>query len=74
VDGRGRHYAGGCWLVLECGQSEPTGTNEPVARYSHQCTSWPFCSLDGLRFFIQHQMGFITIHFFSLLITLFYFF
>jgi hypothetical protein len=41
---------------------------------SHQCTSWPFCPLDGLRFFIQHQMGFITGLFFFLLIIVFLFF
>jgi hypothetical protein len=43
----------------------------------HQCTSCPFCPLDGLRFFIRHQMGFITILFFLLLTTvlfLFFFF
>jgi len=41
----------------------------PVWTSSHQCTSWPFCALDGLRFFIQRQMRFITIHFFLLLTT-----
>jgi hypothetical protein len=34
---------------------------------NHQCTNWPFCPLDGLHFFIQHKMGFITVHFFSVL-------
>ncbi len=28
---------------------------------SHQCTSWPFCPLDGVHFFIWRQMGFITV-------------
>jgi hypothetical protein len=41
---------------------------------SHQCTSWPFCPLDGLRFFIRRQMGFITIDFFLLLTTVLFFF
>jgi hypothetical protein len=36
----------------------PEGTN------SRQCTSWPFCALDGLRFISRRQMGFITVHFF----------
>jgi len=36
---------------------------------NHQCTSCPFCPLDGLCFFIQCQMGFIIVHFISLLIT-----
>jgi hypothetical protein len=40
---------------------------------SHQCTSWPFCPLDGLRFFIQRRMGFITVDFFLLLTTVFLF-
>jgi hypothetical protein len=39
---------------------------------SHQCTSWSFCPLDGLRFFIRHQMGFIAVHFFLLLIITFF--
>jgi len=42
---------------------------------SHQCTSWSFCPLDGLCFFIQHQMQFIIVHLFLLLtIVLFFFF
>jgi len=42
---------------------------------NHQCTSWLFYPLDRLHFFIRHQMGFITIHFFLLLtIVLFFFF
>jgi hypothetical protein len=41
---------------------------------SHQCTSWPFCPLDGLRFFIRRRMGFITVDFFLLLTTVFLFF
>jgi hypothetical protein len=40
---------------------------------SHQCTSWPFCPLDGLHFFIRHQMGFISVHFFLLLTTVLFF-
>jgi hypothetical protein len=36
---------------------------------SHQCTSWPFCPLDGLRFFIRRRMGLITVDFFLLLTT-----
>jgi hypothetical protein len=39
---------------------------------NHQCTSWPFCPLNGLRFFIRCQMGFITIHFFLLLTIVFF--
>jgi len=41
---------------------------------SHQCTNWLFYSLDGLCFFIQRQMGFITIHFFLLLNIVFFLF
>ncbi len=41
---------------------------------SHQCTSWPFCPLDGLRFFIRRQMGFITVHSFWRMITAPFFF
>jgi len=41
---------------------------------SHQCTSWPFCPLDGLHFFIRHRMGFMTIHFFLLLTIVLLFF
>ncbi len=33
---------------------------------NHQCIIWPFCPLDELHFFIWHQMGFITVHSFSL--------
>jgi len=40
---------------------------------NHQCTSWPFYPLDRLRFFIQRQMGFITVHFFLLLTTVLFF-
>jgi hypothetical protein len=39
---------------------------------SHQCISWPFCALDGLRFFIRHKVGFIKI-LFSLLLTIVFF-
>jgi len=41
---------------------------------SHQWTSWPFCPLDWLRFFIQCQMGFITVLFFFWLLTIVLFF
>jgi hypothetical protein len=41
---------------------------------SHQCTSWPFCPLDGLRFFIRRRMGFMTVHFFLLLTIVLFFF
>jgi hypothetical protein len=41
---------------------------------SHQCTSWPFCPLDGLRFFIRHRMGLIIVDFFLLLTTVLFFF
>jgi hypothetical protein len=41
---------------------------------SHQCTSWSFCPLDGLHFFIRRRMGFISIHFFLLLTTVLLFF
>jgi hypothetical protein len=43
--------------------SIPPSTLGPEWTSSHQCTSWPFCSLDGLRFFIRRQMGFITVFF-----------
>jgi hypothetical protein len=41
---------------------------------SHQCTNWPFCPLDGLRFFIWRRMGPITVDFFLLLTTVFFLF
>jgi hypothetical protein len=41
---------------------------------SHQCTSWPFCPPDGLRFFIRRQMGLITVDLFLLLTTVLSFF
>ncbi len=41
---------------------------------SHQCTSWPFCPLDALHFFIRRRMGFMTIHFFLLLTIVLFFF
>ncbi len=47
--------------------------NRPEWTGSHQCTSWPFCSLDGLHFFIRRRMGFISVHFFLLLITVLFF-
>jgi hypothetical protein len=42
---------------------EPVLTLGAEWNSSHQCTSWPFCPLDGLRFFIRHKMGFITLLF-----------
>ncbi len=33
------------------------GKSWPEWTSSHQCTSWPFYSLDGLHFFIRHRMG-----------------
>ncbi len=39
----------------------------------HQCTSWPFCPMDGLRFFIRRRMGLITVDFFLLLTTVLFF-
>jgi hypothetical protein len=39
----------------------------------HQCTSCPFCPLDGLRFFIRCRMGLITVDFFLLLTTVLFF-
>ncbi len=41
---------------------------------THQCTSWPFCPLDGLHFFIGRRMGFMTVHFFLLLTIVLFFF
>ncbi len=41
---------------------------------SHQCTSWPFCPLDALHFFIRRWMGFMTVHFFLLLTIVLFFF
>ncbi len=41
---------------------------------SHQCTSWSFFPMDGLHFFIRHQIGFITVHFFLLLTIVLFFF
>jgi hypothetical protein len=40
---------------------------------SHQCTSWPFCPPDGLRFFIRRRLGLITVDFFLLLTTVLFF-
>jgi hypothetical protein len=40
---------------------------------THQCTSWPFCPPDGLRFFIWRRMGLITVDFFLLLTTVLFF-
>ncbi len=50
-----------------------TSWQRPEWINSHQCTSWPFCPLDGLRFFIRRRMGLITIDFFLLLTTVFFF-
>jgi hypothetical protein len=47
------------------------------ARVNQQppCTSWPFCPLDALHFFIRRWMGFMIVHFFLLLtIVLFFLF
>ncbi len=52
----------------------PTSIMWPEWTNNHQCTSWPFCPLDGLHFFIWHRMGFISVHFFLLLTIVFYFF
>jgi hypothetical protein len=41
---------------------------------THQCTSWSFCPLNGLRFFIGRRMGFMTVHFFLLLTIVLFFF
>jgi hypothetical protein len=41
---------------------------------SHQCTSWPFCPLYGLHFFIRRRMGLITVDFFLLLTIVLFFF
>jgi hypothetical protein len=49
-------------------------TFTPAATYAPLGTSWLFCPLDGLCFFIRCQMGFIKVHYFSLLITIFSFF
>jgi len=51
-----------------------TNSKWPEWINSHQCTSWPFCPLDGLRFFIQRRMGLITVDFFLLLTTVLFFF
>jgi hypothetical protein len=55
----------GSFCVCVCG---------PEWTSSHQCTSWPFCPLDGLHFFIQRRMGFISVHFFLPLTTVLFFF
>ncbi len=57
-----------------CGQDdEPVPKLGAECTSSHQCTSWPFCPLDGLHFFIRRRMGFITIHFFLLLTIVLFF-
>jgi hypothetical protein len=64
-----------CSLNFDYLQSCRMDVNKgPKWTSSHQCTNWPFCSLDGLHFFIRHQMGFITVKFFSLLTTTVIFF
>ncbi len=53
-----------CSLNFDYLQSCRIDVNKgPKWTSSHKCTNWPFCSLDGLRFFIRHQMGFIVVHF-----------
>jgi hypothetical protein len=51
--------------VARPGQSEPAATNAPVPRSIH----W----MDGLRFFIRRQMGFISVQLFLLMTTAFLF-
>jgi len=64
----------GSWTrLLQPTPSSPTHS-WPEWTSSHQCTSWPFCPLDGLRFFIPRQMVVITVHFFLLLTTVPFFF
>jgi hypothetical protein len=63
----------------DCAKLEPTIlcknmlNLKPKWTSNHQCTSWLFCPLDGLHFFIQHQMGFIIVHFFLPLIVVLFF-
>jgi hypothetical protein len=57
-----------CWMFYALVGKGPKWIN------SHQCTSWPFCPLDGLRFFIRRRMGLITVDFFLLLTTALFFF
>jgi hypothetical protein len=53
------------WLtIIDVWISVDPSSRGPKWSNNHQCTSWLYCPLDGLCFFIQHQMGFITIHFF----------
>jgi hypothetical protein len=77
--------ASGLWSTLESRPPMQVGTEyknslsqggKSRAEWtsSQWCTSWPFCSPDGLRFFIRRQMGFITVHFFLLLTTVCIFF
>ncbi len=62
-------------VQVECGTSLESSWGGPEWTNNHQCTSWPFCPLDALRFFIRRRIGFITVHFFLLLtIVLFFFF
>ncbi len=35
-----------------------------TTKWAEGTSSWPFCTLNGLLFFIWHQMGFIAVHFF----------
>jgi hypothetical protein len=48
--------------VVHRGQSEPAATNAPVGRSVH----W-------MGFFIRRRIGFISVHFFLLLITVLFF-
>jgi len=86
VDRTANWCIGGCWFTLA--HKLPVGHSElapnitpstgcplwPEWTSNHQCTSWPFCPLDALRFFIRRQMGFIVVHFFLLLTTVLFFF
>ncbi len=55
------HLNGFKYLIFRCKPTLPYITSLGQEwTINHQCTSWLFYPLDGLRFFIQHQMGFIT--------------
>ncbi len=59
------HLNGFKYLIYRCKPTFPYITSLGQEwTISHQCTSWLFYPLDGLHFFIQHQMGFITFLFF----------
>jgi len=64
-------YVLGDWC-LGAGYSLQWVSSRARVHSSHQCTTWLFCSLVGCVFFICLQMGFITVHFFLLLITVFW--